>query len=182
MSLSSHRYAKALLDLSVERSVSAVVASDMSALRVAMASSRELQVYLASTVVKPYQKKKALALVFSGLNELTRRFIDLVVEHGREANLSAIAASYLEAYRLQQGTVSATVTSAVALSDVQRAHIESAIKASGAESVELEEQVNPDLIGGFVVRVGDKQIDTSIAQALRKLDRSFQKNLYIADF
>ena len=147
-----------------------------------MASSRELQVFLASPVVKPYQKKKALAQVFSGLNELTRRFIDLVVEHGREANLSAIAASYLEAYRLRQGTVSATVTSAVALSDVQRAQIESAIKASGAKSVELEEQVNPDLIGGLVVRVGDKQIDTSIAQALRKLDRSFQKNLYIADF
>ena len=54
--------------------------------------------------------------------------------------------------------------------------------ASGAKSVELTEELNPDLIGGFVVRVGDKQIDTSIAQSLRNLDRSFQKNLYIADF
>lgn len=182
MSLSSHRYAKALLDLSEEKSVSAAVASDMSALREALASSRELQVYLASPVVKPFQKKNVLAQVFSGLSELTRHFVDLVVDHGREANLSAIAASYLESYRRRQGTVSATVTSAVALSDAQRAQIESAIKASGAKSVELREEVNPDLIGGLVVRVGDKQIDTSIAQTLRNLDRSFQKNLYIADF
>ncbi|MBM3434292.1 MAG: F0F1 ATP synthase subunit delta, partial [Bacteroidetes bacterium] len=66
MSLSSHRYAKALLDLSEEKSVSAAVASDMSALREALASSRELQVFLASPVVKPFQKKNVLAQVFSG--------------------------------------------------------------------------------------------------------------------
>jgi F-type H+-transporting ATPase subunit delta len=117
-----------------------------------------------------------------GLSELSRKFVDLVVEHGREANLSAIAASYMDAYRRRQGTVSATVASAVALTPEQRAHIESAIMASGAKAVELREEVNPELIGGLVVRVGDKQIDTSIAQALRNLDRSFQKNLYIADF
>ena len=182
MSLSSHRYAKALLDLSEEKGHSAAVASDMSALREMLSSSRELQVFLASPVVKPHQKKKVLAEVLSGLSELSRKFVDLVVEHGREANLSAIAASYMDAYRRRQGTVSATVASAVALTPEQRAHIESAIMASGAKAVELREEVNPELIGGLVVRVGDKQIDTSIAQALRNLDRSFQKNLYIADF
>lgn len=182
MSLSSHRYAKALLDLSEERTRAAEVASDMESLRKALASSRELHVFLASPVVKPYQKKKVLSQVFSGLSELSQKFVDLVVDHGREANLSAIATSYLESYRRRQGTVSARVTSAVALSDAHRAQIESAIKASGAKSVELHEEVNPDLIGGLVVRVGGKQIDTSIAQTLRNLDRSFQKNLYIADF
>jgi F0F1-type ATP synthase delta subunit len=55
-------------------------------------------------------------------------------------------------------------------------------RTAAAKAVELHEEVNPDLIGGLVVRVGDKQIDTSVAQALRTLDRSFQKNLYIADF
>ena len=93
-----------------------------------------------------------------------------------------IEVNYLEAYRRRLGTVSAKVSSAVALSAAQRAQIEAAILASGAKSVEITEEVNPDLIGGLVVRVGDKQIDTSIAQSLRSLDRSFQKNLYIADF
>ena len=182
MSLSSHRYAKALLDLSEERSRSAEVAADMQQVREALSSSRELQVFLASPVVKPHQKKTVLAEVFGGLSELSRSFVNLVVDHGREGNLSAIASSYLESYRRRQGTVSATVASARALTPEQRAQIESAIMAAGAKAVELHEEVNPDLIGGLVVRVGDKQIDTSIAQALRTLDRSFQKNLYIADF
>jgi F-type H+-transporting ATPase subunit delta len=116
------------------------------------------------------------------LSELSQKFITLVVDHGREALLSQIAVNYMEAYRRRLGTVSAKVSSAVALSASQRAQIEAAILASGAKSVEITEEVNPDLIGGLVVRVGDKQIDTSIAQSLRSLDRSFQKNLYIADF
>lgn len=182
MSLSSSRYAKALLDLSVERTVAPEVAQDMTHVREALAASRELQVFLASPVVKPFQKKKVLAEVFASLSEVTRKFIDLVVDHGREAHLSDIAKHYMEAFRRRQGTVSAKVTTAVALTPDQKAQIEAAIKASGAKSVELTEELNPDLIGGFVVRVGDKQIDTSIAQSLRNLDRSFQKNLYIADF
>lgn len=182
MSLSSNRYAKALLDLSEERSLSPQVAQDMEFVREALASSREMHVFLASPVVKPFQKKKVLAQVFSNLSELSQKFIDLVVDHGREAHLPQIAAHYLESYRRRLGTVSAKVSSAVALTDAQRAQIESAILASGAKSVELTEEVNPELIGGLVVRVGDKQIDTSIAQTLRNLDRSFHKNLYIADF
>ncbi len=181
MSLSSPRYAKALLDLSEERALSSAVAGDMVFVREALASSRELQVFLSSPVVKPYQKKKVLSQVFAGLSELSQKFITLVVDHGREGLLSQIAVNYLEAYR-RLGTVSAKVSSAVALSAAQRAQIEAAILASGAKSVEITEEVNPDLIGGLVVRVGDKQIDTSIAQSLRSLDRSFQKNLYIADF
>ena len=182
MSLSSPRYAKALLDLSEERALSAAVAEDMVFVREALASSRDLQVFLSSPVVKPYQKKKVLNQVFSGLSELSQKFILLVVDHGREALLSQIAVNYMEAHRRRLGTVSAKVSSAVALSSAQRAQIEAAILASGAKSVEITEEVNPDLIGGLVVRVGDKQIDTSIAQSLRSLDRSFQKNLYIADF
>lgn len=182
MSLSSHRYAKALLDLSEERTCSADVAADMEHVRASLASSRELQVFLGSPVVKPHQKSKVLAQIFAGLSEMTLKFLDLVVEHGREAYLQEIAVSYLESYRSRQGTVSAKVTSAIALTQDQRAQIESAIMATGAKAVALHEEVNPDLIGGLIVRVGDKQIDTSIAQTLRNLDRSFQKNLYIADF
>lgn len=182
MSLSSIRYAKALLDLSEERNLSPVVSDDMAFVRESLASSRDLQVFLASPVVKPYQKKKVLGQVFTTLSELSQKFIELVVDHGREAHLSQIAAHYMEAYRRRLGTVSAKISSAVQLTPEQRAQIEAAILASGAKSVELTEEVNPDLIGGLVVRVGDKQIDTSIAQTLRNLDRSFHKNLYIADF
>jgi F-type H+-transporting ATPase subunit delta len=182
MSLSSHRYAKALLDLSEERAQSPAVAQDMAFVREALGSSRELQVFLSSPVVKPFQKKNVLSQVFASLSELSQKFIVLVVDHGRESVLSHIAQNYMDAYRRRLGTVAAKVTSAVALTEAQRALIEGAILASGAKAVELTEEVNPDLIGGLVVRVGDKQIDTSIAQSLRSLDRSFQKNLYIADF
>ncbi len=182
MSLSSSRYAKALLDLAVERTVAPEVAQDMTHVREALAASRELQVFLASPVVKPFQKKKGLGEVFASLSEMTRKFLDLVVEHGREAHLSDIAKHYMADFRRRQGTVTAKVTTAAALTPDQKAQIEAAIMASGAKSVELTEELNPDLIGGFVVRVGDKQIDTSIAQSLRNLDRLFQKNLYIADF
>jgi len=99
MSLSSPRYAKALLDLSEERALSSAVAGDMVFVREALASSRELQVFLSSPVVKPYQKKKVLSQVFAGLSELSQKFITLVVDHGREGLLSQIAVNYLEACR-----------------------------------------------------------------------------------
>jgi len=77
--------------------------------------------------------------------------------------------------------VRAFVTSAAPLTDSQRTALLAKLAAGGAANVELNEKVQPELIGGVVVRVGDRQVDATVARSLRGLKRQFENNLYIAD-
>jgi F-type H+-transporting ATPase subunit delta len=133
-------------------------------------------------VIKPSQKVDAFKTAFSNeLSPLMVLFVNQVIKHGREAHLVHILEKYTDRYLVEKNTVRAYVTSASPLTDEQRATLLAKVKAGGTSEVVLIEKIQPELIGGVVVRVGDRQVDTTVARSLRGLKRQFENNLYIAD-
>lgn len=178
----ANRFAKALIDLARERGVMEVVKADADVLLIVLQESREFRVFLKSPTIKPDQKIKLLRTTFAQqLNEMTSLFLELLVKHGREAHLRAILEKYVMLYLIDKKVVRAQVTSATALTTEQKNQLMDLLKTPSISGVVLEEIINEDLIGGFVLRVGDKQVDASVAHGLRQIERQFEKNLYISD-
>ena len=182
MSRIAYRYAKSLLDLCIERKEVDRVSQDMTFLNQSIGDSRELALLLQSPVVKGDMKLKILDKIFgSSIHETTQKFIHLMTEKGREAFLGGVASSFVEQVRVHRNQVLAEVITAVPMDDTTRKEVLSAAQTLTKSQIELTEKVNTDLIGGFIVRVGDQQIDTSIAHQLKQLKREFSENEYIPE-
>ena len=176
------RYAKSLLDLCIEKGQLDAAKTDMVMLQGIMDESRDLRLMLSSPVVKADKKVDILHKLFDGkVNDITMGFMTLLTRKGREGYLPEIVTSFLNQLRKHQGITVAEVTSAVALDAGSRSHLlEAAAKLAGGQ-VELVEKVDASLIGGFVLKVGDKQIDSAIANRIKALKREFAENPYIAE-
>ena len=177
----AYRYANSLLLLATEPGPLEGTQADMRLVAVTCARERELVLLLKSPVVKPDKKDRILELVFAGrIGEVTAKFISILVRKGREALLPDVAAAFTELYRQQQGLITCEVRSAVPLSPEARKRVqEMAASKFPGKSITLSEKVDPDLIGGIVVRVGDEQLDASVSRRLHDLRREFSKNPYI---
>jgi len=180
---SSTRYAKALLDLAIETGRADAVKADMLSLLSLLRESRDLRSMMSSPVIKADRKEAVLRTVFGNhFNPLTLDFLGLMAKNRREMYAEEIATDYVEGWRAHKGISKVTVTTATPLEPAQREALlrKAAELASG--TIELEEKLQPELIGGFVLRSGDRQIDQSIATRLDRLRNEFDDNLYIKDF
>lgn len=179
----AYRYARSLMELAQERGVLAGTQEDMALIANTCAASRELHVLLSSPVVKADKKTRVLDKVFAGrIGELTNRFIGILVRKGREAMLPQVAVAFNELYKTNQGIVTAEVTSAVPLDDAARKRVQELATAKHpGKSIQLLEKVDPSLIGGVTIRIGDEQYDGSVSRRLNDLRREFSKNPYIPE-
>ena len=178
------RYAKSLLDLSKEMGTLETVKQDMDLLSKTMAESRDLRLLLRNPIVKHDKKLSILNAVFQGkVSEMLTRFFQIVTSKNREAVLEHIGTEFLRQYNLLMGIQVAEVTSAAPLTPAARAELEALVKQqTGLTQVSLTEKVDASLIGGFVLRVGDQQIDDSVRGGLRRLrtsltDKTFTPSL-----
>lgn len=180
---SANRYAKSLLDLSVEMGNLEEVYKDMVDIAKTVAGSQDLQTMLKSPVIKPDTKTKVLNQVFNGnVGELTSRFIALITNKGREALLGAIAHAFLFQYKAFKSISQAEVISSAPLDVETKAKVEEVLQKLAPGLSDLKETVNPDLIGGYVLKVGDQMVDASVSTQLRELRREFTENLYVPGF
>lgn len=162
------RFAKAVLDLANENKVADKVAEDMRLLNNTIKGSKDLQLLIESPIVDSGKKKDVFKAIFEGkLDKLTAQFLDLLIGKTREFALEAITESYLDFYRQEKGIVKAEVLTATPLSAENKASVSEKIKAKfDAKEVEIVEVVNPELIGGVIVRVNGMQLDLSVAGRL----------------
>lgn len=179
----AYRYARSLMELALERGALASAHEDMALVANTCAASRDLVVLLNSPVVKADKKEKVLEQVFAGkVGTLTNSFIGILVRKGREALIPQMAAAFNELYKQQNGIVTAEVTSAVPLDDTARKRVmELANGKHPGKSIELLEKVDPSLIGGVTIRIGDEQYDGSVSRRLSDMRREFSKNPYIPE-
>lgn len=176
------RYAKSLLDLCIERGQLDAAKADMLVVASAIDQNRDLQVMLASPVVKGDKKAEVLTLIFqSHVSEITMKFIVLLTNKGREGFLAEIVRSFINQVRAHYGITSAEVISAVALdASAKQKIMEDAIRIAGGP-VELVEKIDATLIGGFILKVGDRQLDSSVSSLIKGLKREFADNPYIPE-
>jgi F-type H+-transporting ATPase subunit delta len=169
ISKSASRYAQALLDLAIEQNKLDSIAADMKYMSTVCAENPELELMLQSPVVKADKKLSVLNAIFDQFDQLTNLFVDLIVKNGREGYLSQIANSFDVLLKAHHGIVPVTLISAQKLDDKVKKEIVSKVQASITGTVELTEKIDADLIGGFIVRMGDTQIDASVASQINKL-------------
>lgn len=182
-SLVKQRYAKSLLDLALDLNQVEEVHADMKHLLSAAAESRDLTMMLRSPIIKPDDKIAVLTKVFENkMSNLSMQFMALLAKKKREELLLEIADKFLALYKEHKGIKTAYLTTARELNPEVRERVVSQLKTQTGAEVELIEKVQDDLIGGFVLRVDDKQIDASMRGALKKIAREFDENLYIKAF
>lgn len=175
------RYAKSLLDLAVERGELEPVFADMQFLQRICKEHREFNNLLRSPIVKPETKKKIVeAVTANKITELTRSFNSLLISKGRESNLPEIATSFISQYKVHKNIHTVKLVTATPVSDtLRKAIIGQVKKASGFDNIELDEKVDKNIIGGFVLQIGDKLIDASISYDLKNIARQFENNDFI---
>lgn len=179
----ARRYAKSLLGLAQERNLGEKVFTDMQLVSNTCEASRELVLLLRNPIVQGDKKEAVIKALFgSKMEPLSNEFINIIIRKGRENQLDGISKEYVKLYKELKGVVTAHVTSAVKMDDNFRQTVLSLVKAAKGEQVELMEQVDASLIGGFVLRVGDQQFDTSVSRKLKQLKNEFDDNLYIKEY
>jgi F-type H+-transporting ATPase subunit delta len=175
------RYAKSLLDLAVEKGQLEKVYDDMQYLQQLIRISRDFVNLLRSPVISSDKKRAAIdAVTGKNISELSEAFMKLLVNKGREAQLPEIIASFITQYKQKKEIYTVQLTTAVPVSDELRNQIiEQVKKTSNMQNIELDEKIDPGIIGGFVLQAGDKLVDASIAYDLKQVTRQFNNNDFI---
>jgi F-type H+-transporting ATPase subunit delta len=170
-------YAEAFLQVAESRQEVDQVVDQAKAVLALWHESPELRQAMASPVLEVDAKKAALEKLFS--DQLTPSFLNLLkllADRQRIGVLDAVLDRMLELYREQRNIALANVTSATALSEEQQAELSKKVQAvAGTDKLEIQVSVDPDLIGGFVVKVGSKVIDASLAGQVRRLGLALAK-------
>ncbi len=178
------RYVKSLLGLAVERGALDNVHQDMVLFGKVCDENRAFTLMLRNPIIKHDKKREILEKLFSGkLHALTLAIFDIITRKNREPLLPAIASEFHLAYNDYKGVGEASVTTAVPLDAKLRIEIEKIVKKlSDKKEVEIEEKVDADMIGGFVLNVGDRQVDASIKNKLNAMKVKFSQNPYVKEF
>ena len=174
----ARRYGKSLLTLCKEQGAVDAVDADMRMLSAAVSENRELASVLGSPVVRPEKKEAIVRAVFSDAHALSIDFLALLARKGRAGLLGEMANAFVALVREERGIVLAEVVTASPLDDQRRAQVNELIGKVHEGGVELSEKVDPHLIGGFKLRVGDRMIDASVFQSLRTMHRNLTNNPY----
>ena len=175
------RYIKSLIGLAVERDVLEAVHEDMLLFTKVCRENRGFTAMLKSPVIRHEKKSDVLHKIFSGkVDDLTMAFIDIITRKNREPILFTIAGEFHAAYNEYKGIGQAYITTTIPMDADLRETIETIVKKlSNKKQVEIKEKVDKDLIGGFILNVGDRQIDASIKGKMKALQLKFNENYFV---
>lgn len=166
------RYAKSLMELAQEKGLLEQVNYDMRNLQIVVKENPALLNVLKSPIIKSDKKAAVMNAVFGNtFNKLTMLFIDKVTSRRREMLLPLMAEEFLRQYNVLNGIQSATVISASVLNAGMQAAVKEFIEKETNGRVDLKAVVNPDIIGGLVIRIEDSLYDSSIAKKLNRLKK-----------
>jgi F-type H+-transporting ATPase subunit delta len=166
---SAIRYAKALLELSIENDNLEDVSTDMKRVVESSDETPDFKVFLNSPVIKTDKKLAIMKVLFVGFEQLTFSFIELITKNKREYLLVEIAESFLFLLKKHQNIVPVSIKSARKLEDSTLDQILNKLKSKVDGDIEVTEEIDKSLIGGFIVRMDDKQIDASVLNQLKRM-------------
>ena len=166
----AHRYAGAWLEAAAERELLEPVRGEITALERLCRDSEPFVEFITDKVIPGDVKQRILGELFEGkVQDITLNFLYLLASRRRARLLPEILECCREILDEWDGVVNADVACAVALSDAQESELKSGLEAQTGKRVRMRTNVDPDLIGGFVVRVGDQVFDSSLATQLQRV-------------
>ena len=175
------RYAKAILNLAKDQGKDAEVNNDMKMIVDTIAGSDDLNAMLRSPIIKAKDKSKVLNALFGDkVTNIAKGLFNLLAENKRMLILESVAKQYAVIYDFHKKMQVATVTTAVKLTKEIEEKIQKKIVEITGNSATIENVINPDIIGGFILRVGDVQYDASISNQFNELRREFDNSHYIS--
>lgn len=170
------RYAKPLLALAEEQNVLEEVMDDMSNFANLCEENRDFLLMLRSPIIPHLKKAEILNKIFKGKTSgLTLSAFDIIARKHRENLLPEIAAEFVVQYNIKKGLQDAVVTTTYPIDAKTRKSFEEIVEKVTGNKAVLKEEVNPDIIGGFILKMGDKQLDQSIASDLKEIRIKFNK-------
>ena len=167
------RYAKALLQQAQETEVLEAVAADMQEMATIIGGNEDFKSFLANPTLTAAQKQAGFEAVFTTVHPLVAHTFKALLDNKRSGLSLAVAVAFTELYEAAQGKANAVVTSAVALSESLEKEIKEKVAKLINKEVTITNLVDPSLLGGFVLRVGDLQYNASVAAQLQQLEREF---------
>jgi len=172
----SGRYASAIFDLGKDSNALDALEGDLNQMKTAIDGNADLTYLMESPAFSRENQQKALSAVMDkmGVSDLTKRFVGLMISKGRLAMLPGAIAGFQERLADHRGQVVAEVTSAQPLSDAQRDALAAKLKNAFDKDVKIDDSVDPSLLGGLVVKIGSKMIDTSLRAKLSGLQRAMK--------
>ncbi|MCE6991591.1 ATP synthase F1 subunit delta [Dyadobacter sp. CY323] len=170
VSIVAARYAKSLIDLAKEQNVLEAVYQDMLLFKDTADSNRGLMLALKSPVVRHEKKAGILKSLFEArVNPISFAIFLIISRKNRESILDEIAAEFIKAYNLNQGIQKATVVTTTPLTEELRQQFNEMVVSATGKKVQLAEKIDPNLIGGYVLTIEDRQVDASLRSRLNEL-------------
>ncbi len=173
MSRAAIRYAKAIIETAVSSGKAIQVNEDMKSIITAVDSSTDLKDFLISPIIKSDIKMKALLEVFGSVQSETKSLFRLLQENKRFEILVAIASQYNAQFDEMNGIEVAKVTTAFPITADLEAKILAKAATISTKKLTIQNTIDPSIIGGFILRIGDKQYNASVSNRLQELKREF---------
>ena len=171
-SIISVRYAKALMLAGADNQNLDAIKSDMELIGSTIKDNEIFKQVLDNPVVKPPQKRKVMSeLLEKRINPLTLNFINLIIRNRRESLLADMTRDFIYLYEKTKGIKRAYLASAADIDNTAKQQLQQQLNALFAADVQMVAETNPDLIGGFIFRVGDQQYDASLSSALKRMKK-----------
>ncbi|MGS0747223.1 ATP synthase F1 subunit delta [Halpernia sp. GG3] len=171
------RYAQGLLDFSKDSNTTSELFSEMKDLVKILKSSKELNSFFATPVLDSKKKIAISGEIFKNFSATAKNFISLIIKQGRENSMQQIAQEYVNKVEILEGVQRVSLTSAIQLSSENvEAILKSTSLVNSAQKFDLQTNISPDILGGYILRVGDQQIDASVKSKLTQLKKEFQLN------
>lgn len=165
------RYSKAILDIASAKQVAEAVNNDMKLIGSTIASNLELSTFIQNPTLKVELKEQALLEVFASVNGVTKGLFHLLFENKRFEILEGIASEYNKLFDIMNGVEVAQVTTAIPMDAALEAKVLAKIATLSDKKIQIVNTVDPAIIGGFILRIGDVQYNASVANKLQVLKR-----------
>ena len=163
------RYAKAMLSYAEESKAAVAVANDMYSLISLLQDNNEVQTMLENPILPVAEKEAVLKELFSQASPETFKLFSLLAAKNRLATLAVTGEQYVRLYAQTQGEVTAIVTTAIGLTPSLKQAVLEKAKGLTKENVQLENKIDPGIIGGFILKIGDLQYDASVSHQLKSI-------------
>ncbi len=177
------RYAKALFDLSIEKENIELINKDMMLVQEVCRANKDFGLLLANPVVRTDKKLSIIHEIFKKhLQKMSTLFLDIITRAGREDYIELIADQYIKLYKQYKGIITTNLQTVVAIDDNIRVQLIKLLENQTNAKIELIEEMNDDLIGGFIFKYDNLEYDASVKKQIQRLRKDFESNLYIKGF